>query len=112
MSQTPNLNREWFAAKKRASVAFESGDALGMVEAETTAALFSRKGDLVQHATRLAQRLLAVAERVEAEPENHYSLNSAGEAQGAGADVDRLCAEIGVLRDVLAGVASVRKGEQ
>ncbi|MFN0149939.1 MAG: hypothetical protein ACKVU1_04395 [bacterium] len=106
--KTPLLDREWFAAKQRALEAYEAKDALGMLEAETTADLLSRKRDLVEHASGLAERLTAMAARVEAEPLLHFGQNTLGEVQGKGLDVDRCCAEIGMLREVIAGINSAR----
>jgi len=112
MTPTPNLDREWLAAKRRANEAYEAKDAAGMIEAETAADLYSKKGVFVDVATRLANRLLAAAARVEEEPENHHALNSLGEVQSSGADVDRICGEIGTLRDVLKSVASAKKAAE
>lgn len=107
--KTPNLDREWLDAKKRANEAFDAQDALSMLEHETTADLLSRKQTFVRAATILANRLQHAVERVEHAPLDHHTLNSVGEIQSSGSDLDRTCAEIGMLREVLAGIGSARK---
>jgi len=109
---TPKLNAAWLQAKQRALEAYNAKDALGMVQAEVEADILARKRDLVEQAARLADRLTTMAARVEAEPENHHSMNSLGEVQSSGADLDRLCVEIGVFREVLAGINSARKAAE
>lgn len=106
---TPNLDAAWLEAKKRASAAYEAHDALGMLEAETTADIFSKKQAFFRTATTLANRLFDCMERVEGAPLDHFTLNSAGEVQSAGLEIDALCREIGALRDVLRGIGSARK---
>jgi len=106
---TPRLDAAWLEAKKRANEAYEQRDALSMLEHETTADLLSRKQAFVRAATTLANRLQHAVERVEHAPLDHHTLNSVGEIQGSGSDIDRLCVEIGVFREVLAGIASARK---
>jgi len=106
---TTKLNAAWLQAKQRALEAYNAKDALGMVQAELEADILARKRDLVEQATRLAERLTTMAGRVEAEPHLHYGQNSLGEVQNSGLDIDRLCAEIGTLREVLAGIGSALK---
>jgi len=106
---TPRLDAAWLEAKKGANAAYEAHDALSMLQAETTADLLSRKQAFVRAATILANRLQHAVERVEGAPLDHHTLNSVGEIQSSGADLDRLCVEIGVFREVLAGINSARK---
>ncbi len=106
---TRNLAAAWLEAKKRASAAYEAADALAMVEHETTADLLRKKEDFIRTAATLANRLLDCMERVESAPLDHHTLNTLGEVQNTGHDLDRLCAEIGALRDVIKGIASAKK---
>jgi hypothetical protein len=109
---TKNLAAAWLEAKKKATAAYDAGDALAMVEHEMTADLLRKKEDFVRTAATLANRLLDCMERVEGAPLDHHTLNSLGEVQATGQEVDGLCREIGALRDVLKGVASARKAAE
>lgn len=105
---TQKLDAAWLEARAAANAAYEKKDALGMLEAETLAEMLSMKARFVRDALTLATRLQHAADRVENAPLDHYTLNSAGELQGNAGDVDRLCAEIGTLRQVLAGIGTAR----
>lgn len=109
MTDPTNLDAAIRDARKHAYAVSESRDALDMLEAETTVRILDKKKDLVRFAIRLADTLMRVAERFEEEPENHHVANSLGVVQGAGLDVDRACAEIATLRQMLDDIASARK---
>lgn len=110
MSATPNLDREWLLSKKRAGDAYEAHDALGMVEHETMADLIDLKRTLARKAGRLAVQLQFLAENIDATPD--MTINSLGIVQNDGLDIDRTCAEIGRLAEVLRGIASARKAAE
>lgn len=105
---TTKLDETIRAARRRAFTAFESGDALARLAAETQLRLLDRKRDLVRYAVRLADTLMQTAERLEEDPES--APNSLGVVQGGGLDVDRACAEIALLRETLGEIEKARKG--
>ncbi len=109
MSATPKIDAAINEARTRALTAFEEKDALGMLAAETTRDLMTEKAAFVNDAVRLANRLLYAAQKVENNPLDHWTLNSLGEVQGSGQDLDRLCARIAMYRETLAAVESARK---
>jgi hypothetical protein len=112
MTVTTKLDAAISEARKRAHAAWESGDALAMLAAEAEIRLLDRKRDLAGYATRLATRLLRTAETIETQPEYHFAANSLGEVQGAGLDVDRACAEVAMLRQMLDEIEAARKAVQ
>lgn len=107
--ETTKLDVAIRAARKRAYTAAESHNALDTLAFETELKLLDKKLDFVRHAVRLADTLMRTAERMEEEPENHFAANGLGVVQGAGLDVDRACAEIAVLRQMLDDINGARK---
>jgi len=110
--QKTKLDAAIHEARKKAYTAAESRNALDMLAAETELKLLDKKLDFVRYAVRLADSLLRTAERMEEEPEYHFAANSLGVVQGAGLDVDRACAEIAGLRQMLDDIASAKKAAE
>jgi len=66
--------------------------------------------DLKDEATGLAQSMINLGMRLENAPKGHASINVLGEVQQQGAKVDRLCGEIGRVRDALDNFNAVERG--
>ncbi|MFN0149596.1 MAG: hypothetical protein ACKVU1_02665 [bacterium] len=98
-------------ARKRAFAVSESGDPLELLAAEVEVRLLDRKKDLATYAVRLADTLMRTAEQTEEQP-MEFVVNSLGVVQGAGLDVDRACAEIAALRQMVDDVASARRAAE
>jgi hypothetical protein len=106
-SATPNLDRAWSDAKKRANAAYDARDALAMLRAETEADIAWAQRDLFNDLHRLAQRLAFLADAIEADPT--YNVSSLGEVQSSGTSIDLRCATIARMRQTLREIEGARK---
>lgn len=112
MTNTPNLDRAWLESKRQANEAYDARDTVSMVEHETRADLIAAQRTLAGYADRLARRLTALAGRLEAEAGDAGWINSLGEVQNSGGEIDLLCAQIATMRKTLEGLNSARKAAQ
>lgn len=83
------------------------GTPMGVLEWKMELEVEQTRRALIQRARSLAERLASVADGLEADPD--YIVNSLGELQGNGVELDTWCAKLGLAREVLRAVRQARE---